>query len=1022
MLKSTLFATALALAALPTHAQEAAWNTPGAGNPLVPGYFADPTIRKFGDIYYIYATTDGTGPTSQPPQVWASRDFVNWRNYTLNWPVTNLIWAPDVIQEKDGTFSYYYCTSECVLRKGTAPTPVGPWRNALGDDRAVLIGDRFVTNAITLDPHIFRDDDGQQYLYFGTWGIYPGFGCGVAKMDADGRPSNTEKRLIVNTEARNFFEAPWVVKRQGIYYFIYSSGRCEDDTYAVEYATSKNPMGPYEYQGVILKTSADGTVHGPGHNSVLEEDGEYYIVYHRHNNPVHSTGGYNRQTAIDRMEFSADGRILPITPTHEAAMPTHLQKQAEEFMKRNLARTASVTASTTYSDNYRPAYAADDNNGTLWRAANNQGEAWLQLDFGRDIDFNEVLTQFEYATFFYQYRLETSVDGQQWTTYADRTQNREAGSPMIDTGKARARYLRLTITDTQRNGQFPAVWNIRVYNATKTFDPLKLLPQPQYDRTKVLANYPWLTRKDVEQDERQASQKLAHHLLHLSASSYDMAQMVQGIPVVEQEGKAAFRFNGHQRMTIDTVATQTLRYNGAYTVAAWVYNPTIDNLETLVHLTPTTADRNTMELRHGINASEGIVGHSNGFHNIGAPEAIRAATWQHWVVTYDGYMERVYLDGREVAQRDTYLNLTPDGTITLGMNAEGDHAFTGFIHSVDIYDRAMTPTEVNALRQKPSALTDKQQKQLQTVDLWQGHEPQLEAELASPELIRARVADAAETPKGKKKKAAPYGSAPTLPDGLFDYTFQTFHPDEDSDQRTGSPQALLSIAPGTRKALVMATVSPVVGDSAMILTHEVKVPRKAFRNLSAQLLEAASGKGKQITAADGQQLVVLSSKDSHLGEGQADNAPTALTEVTGDFIAQCHLADMTGLSEQRVPAYNEGGLLVSSPDGSSIVQLGAFPHYNCGNMLTVVTPDGRPQWPNATGYQFHRYMQLERRSNTLHARTSADGVHWTDMPHSPVDLPSAIGKTIKVGLYQVTYTTAEASASFDQVKLWQKAE
>ena len=73
------------------------WNTPGAGNPLLPGYFADPTIRKFGDTYYIYATTDGTGNGYGPAQVWMSKDFVNWKNVTMNWPTTEVVWAPDVV-------------------------------------------------------------------------------------------------------------------------------------------------------------------------------------------------------------------------------------------------------------------------------------------------------------------------------------------------------------------------------------------------------------------------------------------------------------------------------------------------------------------------------------------------------------------------------------------------------------------------------------------------------------------------------------------------------------------------------------------------------------------------------------------------------------------------------------------------------------------------------------------------------------------------------------------------------------
>ena len=60
----TLFVTAAAAVPQMGAAQKAAYNTPGAGNPILPGYFADPTIKKFGDTYYIYATTDGSGAVS----------------------------------------------------------------------------------------------------------------------------------------------------------------------------------------------------------------------------------------------------------------------------------------------------------------------------------------------------------------------------------------------------------------------------------------------------------------------------------------------------------------------------------------------------------------------------------------------------------------------------------------------------------------------------------------------------------------------------------------------------------------------------------------------------------------------------------------------------------------------------------------------------------------------------------------------------------------------------------------------
>ena len=113
----------------------------------------------------------------------------------------------------------------------------------------------------------------------------------------------TETRLIPNTEAVDFFEAPFVLKRNGIYYFMYSSGSCHDHTYRVQYATSDHPLGPYEYKGCILETNEDGTVHGPGHHSILKEGDDYYIVYHRHDNP-HSNRGFHRQLCMDKMEFA----------------------------------------------------------------------------------------------------------------------------------------------------------------------------------------------------------------------------------------------------------------------------------------------------------------------------------------------------------------------------------------------------------------------------------------------------------------------------------------------------------------------------------------------------------------------------------------------------------------------------------------------------------------------------------------------------------------------------------------------
>ncbi len=473
-MKKRLLTSLLLTGALlqPATAQKAAWNSPGAGNPILPGYFADPTVKKFGDTYYIYATTDGNGGGLGPSQVWTSKDFVNWTLMPMNWPRTHWIWAPDVM-EKDGRFYLYYC-QPCQVYCGVGETPRGPWQNILGEDEAVLVPDRFVTNAITLDGQTFTDDDGKTYLYFGTWGIYPGFGCGVAELSPDLK-GFVRKRLIVNTEATEFFEAPFIVKKNGIYYFMYSSGSCHDDTYRVQYATStEGPMGPYVYgkNNPILATNADKTIDGPGHHSVLQEGDDYYIVYHRHNLPG-STRGMHRQIAVDRLVFGPDGTIEKVDAGHDGI--GCLQPNTNPFA--NLAFCKPVTASSYYGDDFRPAYAVDDNNATLWRPRTT-GTEWLQVDLGKVEPIERIWTQFEYATSYYQYYIETSVDGKQWTLFSDRRDNLQSGSPMVDYGSARARYVRLTVTGNEKNGLRGAVWNFKVFSAYKEDPPQQLVCLP----------------------------------------------------------------------------------------------------------------------------------------------------------------------------------------------------------------------------------------------------------------------------------------------------------------------------------------------------------------------------------------------------------------------------------------------------------------------------------------------------------------------------------------------------------------
>lgn len=930
-----------------------AYNAPSAGNPVIPGYFADPTIRKFGDTYYLYATTDGTGNGYGPAQVWVSNDFVNWKNIVMNWPTTEVVWAPDVVQQPDGTFRYFYC-EPCSIIIGESTSPVGPWHNILGDQDgihgadAVMVPDRYVHNVITLDPQLFRDDDGQEYLYFTTWGIYKGFGCGVAKLKTHPQPLPvmegshymeggsargwhednpfpiaadeffSEKRLIPNTELKDIFEAPFVFKRHGVYYFTYSSGSCHDHTYRVQYATSTTgPMGPFEYKGCILETNADQTVHGPGHHSILEQDGKYYIMYHRHNLP-RSVHGFNRQVCIDEMKFDADGNILPVVPTHDARNVTLFRHNTS----KNLALGAQVTASSYYDDWFRPEYATDDNNATLWKAAKcnwdskERHDEWLQIDLGKPMKFNEVWTQFEYATFFYQYRIETSLDGRQWALYADRTDNTMQGSPMIDKGKAKARYIRITITDTQKNGHMPAIWNVKVWQKAPELPQEHGIYAPPY-REGAGLDVPPVARHT-------SSATIDFNVAALAATRnasqpFDITEVGpfranKPIRVRVKDGRWAMFFNGTQRLVSELPLAEDFRYNAPYTISALVWQTKVGPVSTVVSLSTSQADLATTEFRLGTDPKTGLLNHNGSFESCGAPEAVKAAEgrWTLWTVTFDGWMERVYQDGKLIHEQNNFLMVRPEGHITIGADGSGFNNFMGYISQLTIIPQAISPQDVT---------------------------------LGSGDFVTS----------------------------LGDDDFEEIDPDS--------------------KFTLSPSMKPVYEQKDEFMLKDGKV---AFN------------------------------------EDPLANGGYIYKEVEGDFVVIARFTDMEGLQARSIKPYNEGGLLVmetSSPllmtspnlpcrggtspllqegTGEVIYQLGVFPLYNCGNMLTILRSQetgagsqDRRQFPNYKGYDFDPILQFERRGNQLFARTSTDGLTWTNMPGSPIEVSNP---KLGIGAYQTTYS------------------
>ena len=778
---------------------DVAYNAPGALNPIIPGYFADPTIKKFGDTYYVYATTDGSGAGFGPAQLWQSQDLVNWTLMPMNWPDSHWIWAPDVLyNQNDDKYYYVYC-QPCQIHVGMGETPRGPWQNILGESEAVLVPDRFVTNAITLDGQTFVDDDGSIYMYWGTWGIYDGFGCGAGKLTPDMK-SFTETRLIPNTEATDFFEAPFVFKKDGVYYFMYSSGSCHDHTYRVQYATADKPLGPYTYQGCILETNDDGTIHGPGHHSLLNEGDDWYIVYHRHDNP-HSNRGFHRQICIDKMEFDENGKILPVKPTHEGVPNLGINT----LKGKNLAFGKKVNASSYYDDNFKPEYAVDDNNGTLWRPKGMDQE-WLEIDLGKNEQIRSIWTQWEYGTQFYQYLIETSKDGKNWEIFSDKRDNRLAGSPMVDFGDKEARFVRIISTGGEKSGFNGAIWNVKIFDTIEDSLPQQwvgitgndwdgrewknsqgqlggsfqliegkvnttrkdgrnaiimdpgttlLFRNPVISTSKhytatanVYADSQWkpisfensiadgvitlksgeapliitdlrlynwpLTEYEKNYDAKTpikrnivASKERFGKLVDIDFAQFNPGDTVQffqnkgkiygyfetiGEPAVIKEinGMKALEFKGNNFYRSCFPLPNTVRDNAPYTLEAIILNPEISENECYADF---TTSHDELEKIMGVNGTElrcGIMNHYGWYEDAGYPEVKNLeGEWQHIYACFDGRIEKIYVNGELVSEKDLQLLIKPVQFVTLGKNAEDEWPFTGYINSLKFYDEYM---------------------------------------------------------------------------------------------------------------------------------------------------------------------------------------------------------------------------------------------------------------------------------------------------------------------------------------------
>jgi hypothetical protein len=311
-------------------------------------YTADPSAHVFNGRIYIYPSHDTATGTPEND----NGDHFNMMDYhilsmdsvggsvtdhgvALNikdipW-VGRQLWAPDAAYANNKYYLYFPAKDKHdVFQIGVAISdkPEGPF----------VAEKEPIKGTYSIDPCVFKDDDGSFYMYFGgIWGgqlqrwnnnqydsaapLRKGDELAVlpriAKLNKDMKSFAEpvkEVKLVdkdgkLFTEKDNdkrFFEAAWVYRYNGKYYFTYSTG----DTHFICYATGDNPYGPFTYQGVVLNPVEGWT----NHESIIPFNNKWYIFYH----DVQLSGKTHlRNIKVTELHYNSDGSIQTITPFKE---------------------------------------------------------------------------------------------------------------------------------------------------------------------------------------------------------------------------------------------------------------------------------------------------------------------------------------------------------------------------------------------------------------------------------------------------------------------------------------------------------------------------------------------------------------------------------------------------------------------------------------------------------------------------------------------------------------------------------
>ena len=300
-----------------------------AQNPVIRDQFtADPTARVFNNKVYLYPSHDIVPPEGQRQDwfcmedyhVFSSENLTDWTDHgvivtqnKIPWvrPDSYSMWAPDCV-ERNGKYYFYFPSAPKDGRGfgvgvAIADSPEGPF----------IPEPEPIKGINGIDPCVLLASDGNAYIFWGAGR------CAKLKDNmkeiADDTPTETVKwgdrefemkgvNCLKGLPSRQA-EGPFAFEYNGNYYLTYPYVR--ENTEVLGYAMSKNPMGPYEYKGLIMPEHENGC--WTNHHSIVNYKGQWYLFYHQ--NAFSPRDDKRRSVQIDKLYFNPDGTIQEVKKT-----------------------------------------------------------------------------------------------------------------------------------------------------------------------------------------------------------------------------------------------------------------------------------------------------------------------------------------------------------------------------------------------------------------------------------------------------------------------------------------------------------------------------------------------------------------------------------------------------------------------------------------------------------------------------------------------------------------------------------